>query len=59
MYRVVFSRGSKWMVACDDMGNTHFQYIEKAFKVLKEIKEENPTIKAKVQNLKIKKFCTA
>jgi len=59
MYRVVFSNGSKWMVACDDMGNTHFPYIEKAFKILKEIKEENPSVKAKVQNLKIKKFYTA
>jgi len=56
MYRVVFSNGSKWMVACDDMGNTHFPYIENAFKILKEIKEENPMVKAKVQNLRIKKF---
>jgi len=56
MYRVVFSNGSKWMVACDDMGNMYFPYIENAFKILKEIKEENPMVKAKVQNLRIKKF---
>jgi len=58
MYRVIFSNGKKWLVACDDMGNTYFPYIENAFKVLKEIKEENPIIKAKVQKM-VNRKCIA
>jgi|WetSurMetagenome_2_1015567.scaffolds.fasta_scaffold00711_50 hypothetical protein len=59
MYRVVFSNGNKWMVACYDMGNTSYSYIENAFKVLKEIKEENPSVKVKVQCLGVGKWQSA
>jgi hypothetical protein len=58
MYRVVFNNGRKWMIACDDMGNTHFTYIENALKVWKEIKEENPVVKAKVQKI-VNRKCIA
>ena len=51
MYQVVFSNGKRWMIACDDMGNTSFTRIENALVLLNEIKNENPTIKARLKSI--------